>query len=219
VRVEAMVRVLVVSSREELGRQLGELGYGVEVVEPGTVRKDEGWDLLVVDLVERLEEALRGYRRMLGAFEGRGPGVLLVVAGEDLAKLPLGLEFSELLVAPWRQAELAFRIRRLLWHKKQREGEAAIVIGDLAIFPARYEVRVKGKPVALTLKEYELLKYLVTHRGRAFRREVLLSLIWGYEYYGGTRTVDVHIRRIRAKIGDADERYIKTVRGVGYMFR
>jgi len=72
--------------------------------------------------------------------------------------------------------------------------------------------------VVLTLKEYELLKYLATHRGRVFTREALLDEIWGYDYYGGTRTVDVHIGRLRTKIETGDYLYIKTIRGVGYMW-
>ncbi len=86
-------------------------------------------------------------------------------------------------------------------------------------FVSTASVCIDGKPVELTFKEYELLKYLALHSGRAFNRETLLNIIWGYNYYGGTRTVDVHIRRIRAKIRDEQGIYIKTVRGVGYMFR
>jgi DNA-binding response OmpR family regulator len=85
--------------------------------------------------------------------------------------------------------------------------------------PESYEVRVRGACVDLTLKEYELLKHLITHPGRVFTRDQLLSGIWGYEYFGGTRTVDVHIRRLRMKLGEVGERSIDTVRGVGYVFR
>jgi two-component system alkaline phosphatase synthesis response regulator PhoP len=120
---------------------------------------------------------------------------------------------------PYKPLELQLRIKRLLWQRDKVTDLEVIKIAELTIHPDRYEVCVKGIPIELTFKEYELLKYLATHRGRAFNRESLLNIIWGYEYYGGTRTVDVHIRRIRAKVGDEEETYIKTVRGVGYMFK
>ena len=85
------------------------------------------------------------------------------------------------------------------------------------IYTTRYEVRVDGNPINLTLKEYELLRHLVTHRGRVFTRAELLDNIWGYDYYGGMRTVDVHIRRLRSKLGTVGTR-ITTLRGVGYRF-
>ena len=98
----------------------------------------------------------------------------------------------------------------------EKEEEEIIRIGDIEIIPSRYEVWAKGRQVVLTLKEYELLKFLATHPGRVFTREFLLSEIWGYDYYGGTRTVDVHVGRVRSKL-DVENPLIRTVRGVGYM--
>jgi two-component system alkaline phosphatase synthesis response regulator PhoP len=115
--------------------------------------------------------------------------------------------------------EFEFRLGRIIYQYNRKAAEETIVIGDISISLAGYTVKVKGEPIALTLKEYELLKYLITNRGRVYTRDALLSAIWGFDYYGGTRTVDVHIRRIRAKIGDLDETYVRTVRGVGYMFK
>jgi len=91
--------------------------------------------------------------------------------------------------------------------------------GDLVIDLANYEVWVGGHRTNLTFKEYALLRFLATHRGRVFTREALLSRVWGYNYFGGTRTVDVHIRRLRSKIEDASHSFIETVRGVGYRFK
>jgi two-component system alkaline phosphatase synthesis response regulator PhoP len=107
----------------------------------------------------------------------------------------------------------ALRRRGLL---EQRE--RAIQVDELIVDPDRYEVRVGGAAVELTFKEFELLRFLASNPGRVFSREVLLDRVWGFDYYGGTRTVDVHIRRIRSKIETGTRVYIKTIRGAGYLF-
>ena len=94
-----------------------------------------------------------------------------------------------------------------------------IRVGDLVIDQDRYEVTVAGKKVILTFKEYQLLCLLAANPGRVYTRETLLSRVWQYDYFGGTRTVDVHIRRLRSKVEDASHLFIETVRNVGYRFR
>ena len=89
-------------------------------------------------------------------------------------------------------------------------------VSDLVIDLANFEVTLRGKPIDLTYKEYELLKFLATHKERVHTRDTLLNQVWGYDYFGGTRTVDVHVRRVRAKIDDPDGDLIQTVRNVGY---
>ncbi|RBP98849.1 winged helix-turn-helix transcriptional regulator [Bifidobacterium xylocopae] len=96
--------------------------------------------------------------------------------------------------------------------------EGQIRAGDLIVDPGGYTARLRGQPIDLAYKEFELLKYLVQHPGRVFTRAQLLQEVWGYDYYGGTRTVDVHIRRLRAKLGGEYEHLIGTVRNVGYRF-
>jgi DNA-binding response OmpR family regulator len=91
-------------------------------------------------------------------------------------------------------------------------------VRDLVVEPESYRATLRGTPIELTYMEFELLKFLMSHPGRVFTRETLLSRVWGYEYYGGVRTVDVHIRRLRAKLGEDHARFIETVRGVGYRF-
>lgn len=102
----------------------------------------------------------------------------------------------------------------------ERNGDAIeeIQAGELMIDASGYTVRLRGRPLDLTYKEFELLKYLVQHPGRVFTRAQLLQEVWGYDYYGGTRTVDVHVRRLRAKLGTEHEQLIGTVRNVGYRF-
>ena len=94
-----------------------------------------------------------------------------------------------------------------------------IECGDLVLDLARCEVALNGRLVALTFKEYELLRFLASHPGRVYTRDALLSKVWGYDYFGGDRTVDVHIRRLRSKIEDASHTFIETVRNIGYRFR
>jgi DNA-binding response OmpR family regulator len=114
-------------------------------------------------------------------------------------------------------AELDARIRLAIGKAKEREGSDKIHASGVVIDEASYSAKVNGRPLDLTYKEFELLRFLAQHPGRVFTREQLLSEVWGYDYFGGTRTVDVHIRRLRAKLGDL-EALIGTVRNVGYRF-
>jgi len=98
------------------------------------------------------------------------------------------------------------------------EADEIVRVGSLELNLATYQVTIDGAPVDFTYMEYELLKFLVTHPGRVFTREALLSRVWGYDYFGGARTVDVHVRRVRAKLGQEHAGRIKTVRSVGYRF-
>lgn len=125
---------------------------------------------------------------------------------------------DEFLTEPFIGDELIARLRLLLWRTRKVSNDQVIKIDDLMIDMANYDVSVDGVPVEMTFKEYELLTFLATHRGRVFTREALLDHVWGYDYYGGTRTVDVHIRRLRAKLGPSCESLIDTVRNVGYRF-
>jgi len=135
--------------------------------------------------------------------------------------LPLVLEqgFEDFAMQPWNMDELSARIRRAIFRTARPGGDGIIKAGVLAIDPVRCEVEMAGRLLALTFKEYELLKLLATHKGKVFTRESLLNEIWGYDYYGGDRTVDVHIRRLRSKIEDPEHTFIDTVRNIGYKFK
>jgi DNA-binding response OmpR family regulator len=123
----------------------------------------------------------------------------------------------ELIVRPYSEVELGIRIARA---RQQIAGVESDVlrVGALELNLANYQVAIDGRPINFTYMEYELLKFLATHPGRVFTREALLSRVWGYDYYGGERTVDVHIRRLRAKLGQDYGGRIQTVRSVGYRF-
>jgi DNA-binding response OmpR family regulator len=144
-----------------------------------------------------------------------GKETIGIVAGADDCARIGAVRLSDFIVEPWPKQELAARVRRLL---KRELGAGEIVIDDLVIMPDSYEVTIGGQPLKLTFKEYELLKYLAENSGRVLTRTALLKQIWEYDYYGGTRTVDVHVRRLRAKLGIRYGELIKTVRQVGYKF-
>lgn len=143
---------------------------------------------------------------------------LIVFADEkDALELDFSLGISDFIVKPYSLREIEARLRLAFWNQDRPTDSNTIKVQNLVINTSRYEVRVGGSAVTMTLKEYELLKHLVTHGGRVFTRAELLDSIWGYDYYGGVRTVDVHIRRLRSKLG-AMGNCITTLRGVGYRF-
>jgi two-component system, OmpR family, alkaline phosphatase synthesis response regulator PhoP len=127
------------------------------------------------------------------------------------------LEAHELIVTPFCAEELRARIARARRRVHGIEEDDVVRIGSLEMNLATYQVQIGGEPVDFAYMEYELLKFLATHPGRVFSREALLNRVWGYDYYGGARTVDVHVRRVRAKLGSEHGR-IQTVRSVGYRF-
>jgi DNA-binding response OmpR family regulator len=114
--------------------------------------------------------------------------------------------------------ELAARLRRAAWRRTGVDAANTLRGGALLVDLANYKVFVSDQAVNLTFKEFELLRFLMTNRGKVFTREALLNRVWGYEYFGGARTVDVHIRRLRSKIETGATVYIETVRNVGYRF-
>ena len=126
---------------------------------------------------------------------------------------------DDFVLLPYEKDELILRIRRLLQKVKNIESSDLIKCDGLTIDLAKYEVTLENRVIELTFKEYELLLYLAGNKGRVFTRESLLNKVWGYDYFGGDRTVDVHIRRLRSKIEDPEHTFIETVRNIGYRFK
>ena len=143
--------------------------------------------------------------------------LIAIVPEQEASRLDLSLGFDDLLLSPYRLAELAARLRLARWRTEGEPARDIIRAGRLVLNQATYQAAVDGRPVELTLKEYQLLLFMMRQPGRVFTREELLYHVWGDSYFGGTRTVDVHIRRLRAKTEEAGE-LIETVRGVGYRF-
>jgi len=145
--------------------------------------------------------------------------LLLVLGTEQLGDLELREDlFDDFVVAPFRPGELEARLKHLFWRTGTGTRPELIEYGPLMLNLETYQAAINGKPLDLTYMEYELLRFLAAHPGKVFTREVLLSRVWGYEYYGGARTVDVHVRRLRAKLGEEHANLISTVRSVGYRF-
>jgi DNA-binding response OmpR family regulator len=151
--------------------------------------------------------------------DSKGPMVVAVAFRQRLPELSGRDDITDFVLKPFDVDELLTRIRRLAARAKATPLSDIIVAGDLLIDTARCEVSLAGAAVELTFREYELLKFLATNRGRVFSREVLLNKVWGYEYFGGDRTVDVHVRRLRSKIEESGQVFVETVRNIGYRFK
>ncbi len=147
-----------------------------------------------------------------------GP-IVLVVDHYQLDDLTFREDlFDDFVVAPVDVAELATRLRHRLRRAGNESVAARVDHGPLSINLETYQATIAGRVMDLTYMEYELLRFLATNPNRVFTRQTLLNRVWGYEYYGGARTVDVHVRRLRAKLGEENAHLIQTVRSVGYKF-
>ncbi|MEO6121550.1 MAG: response regulator transcription factor [Acidimicrobiales bacterium] len=145
--------------------------------------------------------------------------LLLLVAGHQLSDLELREDlFDDFCLSPVQPRELEARLKHLFWRTGRGTRPELLEYGPLILNLETYQAAIAKRTLNLTYMEYELLKFLATHPGKVFTRETLLSRVWGYEYYGGARTVDVHVRRLRAKLGNEHEHLIQTVRSVGYRF-
>ena len=145
--------------------------------------------------------------------------LLVLIGGAHIGDLELRDElFDDFCLLPFHPSELEVRVRHLLWRTGADPLPDMVEYRELTLNLATYQAAIAGRPLDLTYMEYELLKFLSQNPGKVFTREVLLNRVWGYEYYGGARTVDVHVRRLRAKLGEEHASLIETVRSVGYRF-
>jgi DNA-binding response OmpR family regulator len=211
------------AATDELVRLLAELGFSPRRIKPGdgavarvpmlavvaAGREDPAPNALCAELRSRAELA--------------DVPLLLSLEPEHLRWASDLVDVDELLVPPYSVAELRVRVARArransLEDVREIENDDVVRVGSLALNLITYEVTVDGDSIGFTYMEYELLKFLMTHTRRAFSREALLTRVWGYAHFGSGRTVDVHIRRLRAKLGPEHAARIKTVRSVGYLF-
>jgi DNA-binding response OmpR family regulator len=184
---------------------------------PGAEPAD-GWSGAIVGADEDPEGAFALCRSLRKGDLSLEP-LLLVVKPGQLTDLELREDlFDDFCLTPLVPGELAARLAHLFWRTGRGTRPELVEYGPLVLNLETYQAVVATRPLDLTYMEYELLKFLATHPGRVFTRETLLSRVWGYEYYGGARTVDVHIRRLRAKLGEEHAHLIATVRSVGYRF-
>ena len=221
-----MHRVLIIAKEtaeiRELNSGLNNMGFDCSVTYDGSNFSSkltkQACDVLLVDIdgssasdqPESMLEQL-GELRMT-----RNLPAIALISGEELSRLDSNLGIDDFVVKPWNISEVVTRTKRVIKQTKNVQGRDLIKHGDLMMDIAKCEVSIGGKQLALTFKEYELLKFLARNKGRVFTREVLLNEVWGYDYCGGDRTVDVHVRRLRSKLEDSTNIYIQTVRNIGY---
>ncbi|HEY3373813.1 MAG TPA: response regulator transcription factor [Candidatus Aquicultor sp.] len=195
--------------KEKLLVDLATLGYRI------LITNDESPEIIVTDYPELTTLGNDDLKKV----------VLVVIDGGDFDSSGVLERVDDVMFNPYTAIELELRIKLALikhggYETKEVDelAEKVLTVDGMTVNFDSYEVSIDGEPLDLTFKEYELLKCLITNRGRVYTRDQLLSIIWGYDYYGGARTVDVHVRRLRSKLG-GHESLIETVRNVGYRFK
>ncbi|EOU1218194.1 response regulator transcription factor [Clostridium perfringens] len=223
-------KVLIVDDEEHIRElikfNLKKEGYDIEVAVNGTealnIIREIKFDLILLDLMLPEIDGLEVCKEIRRNEETSDIPVMMITAkGEEFDKV-LGLELGadDYITKPFSIRELMARVKALLRRSNVKKEENIIKFGDVVVNFKTREVTKGTQNVELTLKEFELLKLLIKNKGNILTRELLLDKIWGYEYIGETRTVDVHIRHLRKKIesDDKNPQYIQTIRGVGYKF-
>ena len=219
-----MSRILVVEDDADLAFGLSDdlrvEGYEVEAVSDGEaalerVRKDQ-WDLILLDIMLPRKDGFEVCRELRRS--GVRTPIIILTARVQEAEKVLGLELGadDYVTKPFNPRELVARIKAILRRTRRATlSQAPVHVGDVTVDPARHEVIVAGRPVDLRPKEFDLLLALAEHRGIVLSREQLLDQVWGYDFYGETRTVDVHIAHLRKRLAGSSTG-IETVVGVGY---
>jgi DNA-binding response OmpR family regulator len=215
--------VLVVTRQPELTHKLKTLFASMDVEAcfsaasvASVLQESPGleFDLIVMDGDHETLTKLSQIEKTL--FEYDAPALFIIVPPESLAALRLPLRLShDFVTRSALDVEYQVRLRQLLWPGEEAISADFIRVGSLTLNLATYQVKVDGATLDLTYLEYALLAFLITHPGRTYSRDALLRRVWGFEYYGGSRTVDVHVRRVRSKLGPELAQRLETVRGVG----
>jgi DNA-binding response OmpR family regulator len=191
------------------------LAGATHVVAPDLVPEDRTINDADVLLVELGDHPIRRLREVSRIVEEIALPIILVLTVDQLALIESTGGISDFIVSPVDPLELRLRVQRLV---RDEPSDQLVTFKDLELNTLNYQATLAGNPIDLTFMEYELLRFLVENPIRVWSREQLLSKVWGYEYYGGARTVDVHIRRLRSKLGEERASWITTVRSVGYRF-
>ena len=213
----AQLLILTPAVNSDVLPALGLLSHKVRQIpaEPAQLINAPSCDVLVVDARQDLASA-KSLCKILKT-TGINVPLLLVLTEGGLTAVSADWGVDDVILETAGPAEVDARIRLVIARQSEEGASSKIHASGVVIDEASYSAKVHGRPLDLTFKEFELLRFLATHPSRVFTREQLLSEVWGYDYFGGTRTVDVHVRRLRAKLGDL-ESLIGTVRNVGYRF-
>jgi len=221
-----MQHILILSQDKDYGKALasflqnsGFVIYSSDTIED-TVEQfySRKLDLIIVDVASWKEEGIKIYKNLRQELGTKDFSSIVIASMDLMNETSFTLAFDDFVIKNEDLKEILLRIRQLLWHQSKLDSNNIIKIEDLILNMNSYEITVKGKTVYLTYKEYELLKFLILNRGRVFTRDSLLDKVWGYNNYAGTRTVDIHIQRLRTKLGGKSSSFIQTVRNVGYCF-
>jgi len=219
--------LVIVTDRERqepmttLQEQLRRLGYGVHVIPRATYGHINQVPNPQVVLVDAGSREFQSNANVLSAIQAAWEYVpiILLARADEVPRIRFGPGMNDFITLPTNPVELEARVRFALWRTQGARAPRDILqVDNLRLNSSTYEVWVDNKKIDLTYKEFELLKFFATHRRRVFSRAELLEAVWEADYFGGTRTVDVHIRRLRAKLGSKVGDLIKTVRNVGYRF-
>ena len=218
--------ILLISATARLHDRMRELSHAIDVsialanesTFSQAISSGHEFDLVILDSEGISQETLNAVDSFV-ADNGFIP-MLLVQDAEKLSSLHMPTQGkNDFIVSAATVSEFEMRCTLLLWPGEESAPADIVSVDNMTINLATYQVYIDDKPVDLTLMEYSLLSFLATHPSRAYSRETLLRRVWGFEYCGGTRTVDVHIRRVRSKVGPQVASHIVTIRGVGYLFR
>ncbi len=217
-----MTSVLIVAEKTDETKRLKSIlldaQYKVNFLPAAEVKEEPIYKIKPdIVLFDFNKDSFNLYLRLKKILKEISAALVVLCLRENLNEFNL-TQSDDFLLKPLIKEEVLSRLKLALWRVNKVDNENIIKKGDLVIDSSKYEVKIDDKLVDLTYKEYELLKFLASNPGRVFSRDALLNKIWGYDYYGGTRTVDVHIRRLRGKIEDHKHSFIDTVRNVGYKF-
>jgi|SRR6056297_1375757 len=222
-------RVLAVEDEthilELIRYNLDQSGFDVDTAENGEkamrMIMENTYDLILLDLMLPGIGGMEICRRVRSDAKTRKmPIIMLTAKGGESDKIDgLDTGADDYMTKPFSINELKARINSLLRRSEDMETEEKISMGEITIDPVSHEIKIGNEIVEMTLKEYELLKLLVLNQGKVLTRDIILDKVWGYEYFGDTRTVDVHIRHLRKKMGEETGKMIETVRGVGYRMK
>lgn len=221
-----MVRVLLIAQRDpentELCQGLSREGLACSMTSHTNGFKEaltnEQPDIVLFEMGGNMSD-VEPWKTIRKLREEKRLPVIALIPNDIIDSIDSQMDVDDFLAGPYNARELRLRINRLTRKNEDKDSDEVLICDSLRIDLATCEVTIEGHIIELTFKEYEVLKLLLSNRGRVFTREALLNKIWGYDYYGGDRTIDVHMRRLRSKIEDATHTFIETVRNVGYRFR
>ena len=218
-----MYNVIVLNNHgggRELAEAAGRTGMGYRIEDAGEFLTNEvngnSPDAVLLDLASLETGAAR---RVIEHCRERKVPVLAAIPKDAVERYDPALNPDELLICPASDDELSLRVKQAVYRVNGPSGAQTLSVGDITIDLERYEVSAAGRRVTLTYKEFQLLSLLASNPGRVYTREALLSQVWGYDYLGGTRTVDVHVRRLRSKVESPGRSFIETIWNVGYRFK